>query len=84
MTHHEKLMYRIPGNISNSNAPIIFKGALITKLALEENGYKELERATNDIDGKLKGIDGKPLFDKVYRYLNDFLRSFIDVDKMNN
>lgn len=38
MTEREKLMYRIIGNISESNAPIIFKGGLITKLILMQIG----------------------------------------------
>jgi hypothetical protein len=34
----EKIMYRMLGAISGMDAPIVFKGALITKLVLSENG----------------------------------------------
>jgi hypothetical protein len=39
MTQQEQLMYQILGRISETDAPIVFKGALITKLVLAENGY---------------------------------------------
>ena len=39
MREKEQLMYQIIGMLSNINAPIVFKGALITKLILKENGY---------------------------------------------
>jgi len=50
MTEHEQLMYRLLGRISESDAPIVFKGALITKLILAESGYNTLDRRTVDID----------------------------------
>ncbi len=56
MNAHEKLMYKILGNISKTDAPIVFKGAFITKLILEENGYTKIERATKDIDANWVGI----------------------------
>ena len=46
----ERLMYEIIGSISLSDAPIIFKGALITKLVLSENKFKAISRQTVDID----------------------------------
>jgi len=55
MTEHEQLMYRILGKISESNAPIVFKGALITKLILAENGFTRLDRKTIDIDANWIG-----------------------------
>ena len=55
MTEKEKLMYRIIGKISESDAPIVFKGALITRLVLMENGYSALERQTKDIDANWIG-----------------------------
>ena len=51
MTNNEKLMYQILGNISNTDTPIIFKGALITKLILSDHGFTDVERMTKDIDG---------------------------------
>lgn len=50
MTRQEELMYNILGQISNSNAPLVFKGGLITKLILEEKGFTQIQRATKDID----------------------------------
>ena len=50
MTEKERFMYLIMGKISESDAPIVFKGAMITKLILSEGGYTALERQTKDID----------------------------------
>jgi len=50
MTEHERLMYQVLGKISETDAPIVFKGALITKLILEERGFALLDRQTVDID----------------------------------
>lgn len=50
MTELEKLMYKILGNMSAINMPVVFKGALITKLILTERGFDKVERGTSDID----------------------------------
>jgi len=55
MTKKEELMYKIIGKISESDTPIVFKGALITRLVLMENGYSALERQTKDIDANWTG-----------------------------
>ena len=55
MMEKEKLMYDILSRISNMDAPIVFKGALITKLVLKEQGYDDVERATKDIDANWVG-----------------------------
>ena len=55
MTEKEELMYNILSKISDIDAPIVFKGALITKLILEEHGYKEIQRMTKDIDANWIG-----------------------------
>lgn len=52
---HERLMYEILGSVSNCNAPIIFKGALITKLVLDENHFFDISRQTVDIDANWIG-----------------------------
>ena len=44
----ESQMYRIMGALSR--LPISFKGAMITNLVLEENGFDEFKRGTMDID----------------------------------
>ena len=55
MTNHEHLMYQILGKFSDIDAPIIFKGALITKLVLAEGGFTSFERPTKDIDANWIG-----------------------------
>lgn len=55
MTEQERLMYELLGKISSSNAPIVFKGGLITKIVLEQNGFCDLQRATVDIDANWIG-----------------------------
>ncbi|MCL2434498.1 MAG: hypothetical protein FWD16_08300, partial [Clostridia bacterium] len=78
MTDHERLMYQILGRISESDAPIVFKGALITKLILSQNGYTALDRATRDIDANW--IDAPPSMDYltgvVQRALGDMQEKF--------
>lgn len=49
-TERENLMYEIIGRISAMDAPIIFKGALITKLVLAESNFSAISRGTVDID----------------------------------
>jgi len=60
MTEQEKLMCEIMGNISQTKAPIVFKGALITKLILAEHGFETIERQTTDIDSNWIG-DSPPM-----------------------
>lgn len=55
MTDQEATMYQIIGAICEANAPIVFKGALITKLILAEHDYTVLERKTRDIDANWIG-----------------------------
>jgi len=70
----ERLMYQIIGKITDANAPIVFKGALITKLILKENGYSEIERQTNDIDANWVGEP--PTMDDLASVINHSLTSF--------
>jgi hypothetical protein len=39
MTELERKMYQILGRVSETDAPIVFVGGLITKLVLAENGF---------------------------------------------
>ena len=55
MLEKEEFLYQIMGKISEADAPIVFKGAMITKLILAENGFTELERVTKDIDANWIG-----------------------------
>jgi len=74
MMEHERLMYRIIGAISELDAPIVFKGALITKLILEENGYTTVQRPTVDIDANW--ISTPPTMDDLISIVNHSLKSF--------
>jgi len=49
MTFEETLLYRLAGELAKAEAPVVFKGALVTKLILMENDYDKL-RHTRDID----------------------------------
>lgn len=76
MTKQEELMYQILGKISSTNAPIIFKGALITKLALAESNYNNLERATGDIDANWVG--SPPAMSQLVDTINEALGELKD------
>jgi len=81
MTEQERLMYQILGKISEVDAPIVFKGALITKLILAENRYTSLERHTKDVDANW--IDAPPsmkdLVDTINKSLGDLSSQFYAV-----
>lgn len=74
MTEKEKFMYKIMGKISESDVPIVFKGALVTKLILTENGYTALERQTKDIDANW--VDTPPSMDVLVEAINNSLGEF--------
>lgn len=74
MTDHERQMYQILGKISESDAPIVFKGALITKLILAENGYTTFERPTVDIDANWVGEP--PSMGDLAEFVNRSLNGF--------
>jgi len=67
-------MYQIIGAISGLDAPMVFKGALITKLILAENGYTAFERPTVDIDANWVGAP--PKMEELVRIINRSLASF--------
>ena len=78
MTEKEKQMYKILINISASDAPIVFKGALIKNLVLAEYGYNEIKRETKDID--CNWIDTPPsmnvLVDTIAKSLGDLQNEY--------
>ena len=78
MIEHEHLMYQVLGKISKSNTPIVFKGALITRLILAENDYTVLDRTTRDIDANWIGappsMDG--LVNTIQQSLGDMQEQF--------
>lgn len=78
MTEKEKIMYQIIDQIGRADAPIVFKGALITKLILSEHGYTDLERQTRDIDANWIGAPPSmtELENTINRSLNALNRKF--------
>jgi len=74
MIEHERLMYQIIGAISESDVPLVFKGALITKLILAENGYTAFQRPTVDIDANWIGTP--PKMEELVRTIDRSLTSF--------
>jgi hypothetical protein len=73
MNEREKTLYKILAAISDTDAPLIFKGALITRLILEENGYRSADRPTNDIDANW--IGNPPTMDVLVSVINKSLES---------
>ncbi|MCL2748410.1 MAG: nucleotidyl transferase AbiEii/AbiGii toxin family protein [Oscillospiraceae bacterium] len=55
LSDKEKLMYNIMGAVSNSGVPLIYKGAMITKLLLLEHKFSAFSRETQDIDASWAG-----------------------------
>ncbi|MDR0947309.1 MAG: nucleotidyl transferase AbiEii/AbiGii toxin family protein [Ruminococcus sp.] len=61
MSKNEELMYRILGKLfENDEAPIVCKGALITKLVLAQENFSDVIRETKDIDLNWTGEPPKP------------------------
>jgi len=71
MTEKEKIMYKIMGSIYEEDIPLVFKGALITKLILMEHDNLEMERVTKDIDANW--VDKKPTME----YLNTCINNVV-------
>ena len=61
LTAQEKRMYDVMGAIANSNVPVVYKGALITKLILQENQFDDFARETLDIDASWVGTTPPPM-----------------------
>ena len=49
LTDSEKLMYDVMGEIAIGSVPIIYKGAMITKLILRENDFEGFARETQTL-----------------------------------
>jgi len=65
----ESMMYEILARISSTEAPLIFKGALITKLILKEKEFNQLERMTKDIDANWIGTP--PTLDELVNIIKE-------------
>lgn len=59
MNATEQLMLEVMAELSLSNAPIIFKGAMLLKLALAEQSIPAITRITRDIDGDWYAKDAR-------------------------
>jgi hypothetical protein len=66
-------MYKLLGALSATDAPLVFKGALITKLALAEKGFTEFERQTKDIDANW--IGSPPTMEQLVNKISSALSS---------
>jgi hypothetical protein len=75
LTDSEKLMYNIMGAIAEGNAPVIYKGAMITKLILQENHFDNFERETQDIDANWAEAN-PPSMEQLTAMLNRSLSRF--------
>jgi len=67
----ERLMYDILGRICTTDVPIVFKGALITKIVLFEHGFTTTNRETIDIDANWVGRI--PPMEEIVKIINDAL-----------
>ena len=72
LTDSEKLMYDVMGAIANSNVPVIYKGAMVTKLILREHDFDDFVRETQDIDASWAGADPPPM-ERLTAMLNNAL-----------
>ena len=69
LTDSEKLMYDVMGAIANGSVPIIYKGAMVTKLILQESNFDDFARETQDIDASWAGADS-PSMEQLTDMLN--------------
>ncbi|MDR2300945.1 MAG: nucleotidyl transferase AbiEii/AbiGii toxin family protein [Deltaproteobacteria bacterium] len=68
-------MYEVMGAIVSVGVPIVYKGAMITKLILQENHFDDFTRETRDID--LNWVDAKPpSMERLKETLNRALAGF--------
>ena len=56
ITDSEKLMFDVMGAIANGNVPVVYKGAMITKLILQEHHFDDFVRETQDVDASWAGV----------------------------
>lgn len=71
MTEQERMMYDFLARISKTDAPIVFKGGLITKLILSESGFTDVQRTTKDIDANW--IGNPPSMEELVNTISDSL-----------
>jgi hypothetical protein len=61
LTGSEKLMYDVIAALENGGVPVVYKGAMITKLILNENHFDDFARETQDIDASWAGASNPPM-----------------------
>jgi predicted nucleotidyltransferase component of viral defense system len=71
MTKQEVLMYEVMSNLAKSDAPLVFKGALVAKLILEENEFNDVSRKTKDID--INWTESTPPMEELLSVVNNSL-----------
>lgn len=74
MTEKEKTMYSFISELSKSQFPIVIKGALITKLILDEHNYVDVERRTQDID--INWVKTPPTMNELKNSIQSVLDSY--------
>ena len=74
MTEKEKTMYSFISELSKSHFPIVIKGALITKLILDEHNYVDVERRTQDID--INWVKTPPTMNELKNSIQSVLDSY--------
>jgi len=79
MTEKEKLMLDIMGKISNADVPIVFKGAMITRLILSEHNFDRVSRTTRDTDAHWTGSPPpmEHLADAINHSLDDLQEKYL-------
>ena len=74
MTEKEIIMYSFISELSRSHFPIVIKGALITKLILDEYNYVDVERRTQDID--INWVKTPPTMNELKNSIQSVLDSY--------
>jgi hypothetical protein len=69
LTDSEKLMYDVMVAIANGNVPVVYKGAMITKLILQEHHFDDFVRETQDVDASWAGSK-PPTMEQLTEMLN--------------
>jgi hypothetical protein len=61
LTDSEKLMYSVMGAIADGSVPLVYKGAMVTKLILREHNVDDFSRETQDVDASWAGAAPPPM-----------------------
>jgi hypothetical protein len=61
LTDSEKLMYDVMTVLERRGIPVVYKGAMVTKLILQENHFDDFARETQDIDASWAGASNPPM-----------------------